>query len=72
MATPNPIDLQKALKGADYPAAREDLISLAKDNGADDTLVEKISHVTTDRFEDRIAISFVTVVCLANSADRCW
>ena len=51
MATPNPIDLQKALKGADYPAAREDLISLAKDNGADDTLVEKISHVTTDRFD---------------------
>ena len=51
MATPNPIDLQKALKGADYPAAREDLISPAKDNGADDTLVEKISHVTTDRFD---------------------
>jgi len=44
MASISPIDLQKALKGADYPASRDDLVSLARSNGADDALVEKISH----------------------------
>ncbi|WP_150242772.1 DUF2795 domain-containing protein [Nocardiopsis quinghaiensis] len=51
MASVNPIDLQKALKGADYPASRDDLASLAKDNGADSGLVERISNVKTDRFD---------------------
>lgn len=51
MAAPNSIDLQKALKGADYPASREDLTSPGRDHGADDNLVEKISHVGTDRFD---------------------
>ena len=30
----NPIELQKHLKGADYPASRDDLVALARDNGA--------------------------------------
>ncbi|WP_159944970.1 MULTISPECIES: DUF2795 domain-containing protein [unclassified Nocardiopsis] len=51
MAEISPIDLQKALKGADYPASRDDLVSLARDNGADDGLVERIESAGTDRFE---------------------
>ncbi|MGC2997188.1 DUF2795 domain-containing protein [Streptomyces sp. G35A] len=51
MADLSPIDLQKALKGADYPASRDDLVSLAKDNGADDSLVEKLTQSGTDRFD---------------------
>lgn len=50
MAGINPIDLQKALKGAEYPSSRDDLVTLAKDNGADDTLVEKLAHAPTDEF----------------------
>ncbi|WP_329141429.1 DUF2795 domain-containing protein [Streptomyces sp. NBC_00670] len=51
MASISPIDLQKALKGADYPASREDLVKLAKNNGADDALVDKLSHAGTDEFD---------------------
>jgi hypothetical protein len=51
MASISPIDLQKALKGADYPARRDDLIALAKDNGADDDLVQKLTDASEDEFE---------------------
>jgi len=32
----NPIEVQKALKGASYPAARDDLAKLAESNGNGD------------------------------------
>ncbi|MGW7465997.1 DUF2795 domain-containing protein [Streptomyces xantholiticus] len=51
MASISPIDLQKALKGADYPARRDDLIALAKDNGADDALVQKLTGASEDEFD---------------------
>ncbi|MET7454341.1 DUF2795 domain-containing protein [Streptomyces sp. NPDC005574] len=50
MADISPIDLQKALKGAAYPSSRDDLVSLARDNGADDKVVEKLTHSGTQRF----------------------
>ena len=51
MADLSPIDLQKALKGADYPAAKDDLVSVARSNGADDGLVKKLSETGTKRFD---------------------
>lgn len=51
MASISPIDLQKALKGANYPAKRDDLVSLARNNGAADALVEKISHAGRKDFD---------------------
>jgi hypothetical protein len=51
MADISPIDLQKALKGADYPAGRDDLVALAKGNGAGDDLVEKLSRAGASRFD---------------------
>ncbi|WTC20546.1 DUF2795 domain-containing protein [Streptomyces cellulosae] len=51
MADLSPIDLQKALKGADYPAAKDDLVSVARSNGADDGLVNKLSETGTKRFD---------------------
>ncbi|MEE1756498.1 DUF2795 domain-containing protein [Streptomyces sp. SP18CS02] len=51
MASISPIDLQKALKGADYPASRDHLVTLAKDNGADDALVEKLAGAPAEQFE---------------------
>ncbi len=35
-------DVQKALKGASYPAAAGDFASVAKGNGAEDDLVQAI------------------------------
>jgi Protein of unknown function (DUF2795) len=38
-------DVQKALKGADYPASGDELARLAEDNGADGELVEKLRDI---------------------------
>jgi hypothetical protein len=51
MAGFGPIDVQKALKGADCPASRDDLVSLAKRNGAEEHVVQKLSEAGTDRFK---------------------
>ncbi|MFF8641158.1 DUF2795 domain-containing protein [Streptomyces sp. NPDC015345] len=51
MADISPIDLQKALKGAQYPASRDDLVELARGNSADGSLVDKLSGAPTDRFD---------------------
>ncbi|MEU5719342.1 DUF2795 domain-containing protein [Streptomyces sp. NPDC020403] len=51
MTDTNPIELQKALKGAEYPAARDDLVAVARDNGADDAFVDRLSHAKRARFD---------------------
>ncbi|MFV8131902.1 DUF2795 domain-containing protein [Streptomyces syringium] len=51
MAETNPIELQKALKGAPYPADREKLVAVAKKNKAGSDMVEKISHLGQKSFE---------------------
>ena len=38
----NPIEVQKHLKGADYPASGEELASVAESNNAPDELVEEL------------------------------
>jgi Protein of unknown function (DUF2795) len=38
----SPTDVQKAIKGADYPASREDLIDLAQDNDAPEEVIEEL------------------------------
>jgi hypothetical protein len=42
---PNPIDLQKALAGADYPADRQQLIDLAKKNSADQEIIDALGKL---------------------------
>lgn len=51
MANVNPIDLQKALKGAEYPASRDSLVDCAKSNRAPEDLVETLSQLKRDRFD---------------------
>ncbi|MGP3999449.1 DUF2795 domain-containing protein [Streptomyces sp. 8N706] len=51
MADINPIDLQKALKGAEYPSDRNSLVELAKRNGAGQSLVDRLAGLDQDRFE---------------------
>jgi hypothetical protein len=45
---PSPTEVQKALKGADYPASRDDLIELAKDNEAPDEVVDVLEESLED------------------------
>ncbi|GAB2576594.1 hypothetical protein GCM10027168_06880 [Streptomyces capparidis] len=46
----SPIDVQKALHGASYPAKKKDLAELARNNGAGD-VASSIEKSGTDRFD---------------------
>ena len=50
MADVNPIELQKALKGVDYPASKDDLISTANDNGADEEIMSFLNGLPDREF----------------------
>jgi Protein of unknown function (DUF2795) len=52
----NPIDLQKHLKGADYPASKEELIDLAERNGAPDEVVEALQAADSEQFDGPDAV----------------
>jgi hypothetical protein len=57
MATLSPIDLQKALKGMDYPATRDDLVRRAEDNGADGDVVEALRQIPDREYEGPSGVS---------------
>jgi Protein of unknown function (DUF2795) len=48
---PSVTDVQKALKGADYPASREELVELAERNSADEEVVEALREAGEDSFD---------------------
>ena len=50
MADINPIHLQKALKGATYPATKDSLVATAKDNGADDEVMTFLNDLPDREF----------------------
>lgn len=51
MAKINPIELQKHLKGMDYPASKQDVIDKAKENGADQELQSMLEQLSDQQFE---------------------
>ncbi len=51
MAKVNPIEVQKHLKGIDYPVSKEDLIKHAEKNGADETLRSLLNELPEDEYE---------------------
>lgn len=46
----SPIQLQKHLKGTNYPASKNDLVQRAQDNKASPEIVETIRHLPAERF----------------------
>ncbi len=46
----SPIQLQKHLKGTNYPASKNDLVRRAQDNAASPEIVETIRHLPADQF----------------------
>lgn len=46
----SPIQLQKHLKGTNYPASKNDLVQRAQDNKASPEIVEKIRQLPADQF----------------------
>jgi hypothetical protein len=51
MAKINPIELQKSLKGVDYPAKKDDIVKAAENNGAEDEILEALRNISQDNFE---------------------
>ena len=51
MAKVNPIEVQKHLKGIDYPVSKDDLIKHAEKNGADEALRSLLSELPEDEYE---------------------
>ncbi|MFD3353426.1 DUF2795 domain-containing protein [Streptomyces fradiae] len=47
----NPIDVQKALKGADYPTSQKDLVALARQNEAGDDVVQALQKAGQDSYD---------------------
>ncbi len=52
----NPIELQKHLKGVDYPASKDDLVSAAQSNGAPQEIVDALQSASKDSFDGPSAV----------------
>jgi hypothetical protein len=58
MATrPSPIDLQKYLKGVDYPAKRTDLVQTARSEGAGNEVISALEHIPDREYDGPNAVS---------------
>jgi hypothetical protein len=49
-------EVQKALKGMDYPADREELVEHAKRNGADQEIIDALENMDKQNFDGPNAV----------------
>jgi hypothetical protein len=56
MADFDPIEVQKHLKGVDYPATKDDLISHAESNGAPEDILDQLRGMSKDSFDGPNAV----------------
>ncbi|MFF4779490.1 DUF2795 domain-containing protein [Microtetraspora fusca] len=54
---PNPIQLQKDLKGVDYPARQADLLKVARDHGAGQEVVSALEKIPDREYDGPNAVS---------------
>ena len=52
----NPIELQKHLKGVDYPASKQELVSTAESNGAPQEIIETLQSIGQEQFDGPNAV----------------
>lgn len=57
MAKVNPIQLQKHLKGVDYPASKEDLTKHAQQQGADEDALSTLEKLPDEQYETPADVS---------------
>jgi hypothetical protein len=57
MAKVNPIQLQKHLKGVDYPASKEELINQAQHQGADEDALSALRQLPDEEYETPADVS---------------
>ena len=46
----NPMEVEKSLKGIDFPAKKQDLVTHAQQHGADQRVIETIRDLPRDEF----------------------
>ncbi|ALP68450.1 hypothetical protein AN416_36555 (plasmid) [Paraburkholderia caribensis] len=51
------IEVQKALKGASYPARKDALLKTAKENDADETVMEALAALPDEDYDSPAAVS---------------
>ena len=44
------VEIEKALKGMDYPASKQDLVQKAKSNNASQDVIQTIQNLPQDQF----------------------
>jgi hypothetical protein len=54
---PNPIEIQKALGGVDYPASAEDLVKNAEQSGADKSVLEVLRKLPQGSYDSPAEVS---------------
>ena len=57
MAEANPIQVQKYLSGMDYPADRDEIIDHAKDQGADNDIVQILQQLPEQDYKTAADVS---------------
>jgi len=57
MAKVNPIQVQKFLKGVDYPASADDIRKAAEKNGADDNIKQMLGQLSDESFQTPADVS---------------
>lgn len=57
MANSSPIEIQKYLKGVDYPASKEDLLEKARSNGAKNDILSILEDLKEDAFANPAEVS---------------
>ncbi|HQG31719.1 MAG TPA: DUF2795 domain-containing protein [Deltaproteobacteria bacterium] len=50
-------ELEKYLKGVDYPASKSDLISKARSNGAPSEVIDMINSLMEDHFNSPVDVA---------------
>ncbi len=57
MAQANPIQIQKHLKGVDYPASKQELIEHAQQQDADENVLSLLDQLPEQEFETPAEVS---------------
>ena len=57
MAHVSPVEVEKSLKGIDYPAKKDDLIKHAKQQGASQDVLETLKELPEENFKSPIDVS---------------
>ncbi|CAA9892867.1 conserved hypothetical protein [Candidatus Methylobacter favarea] len=57
MATVNPIQVQKFLSGMDYPASKEEIVTHAQSQGADDKVMQTLQQLPDESFQTPADVS---------------